>query len=188
MTPINIDDIIYLAKIAYQQTANAQEIEEQFDDDILDFMDGLDIEEKEDLFLKLSHLSSAFNTIKKLFQQTMAKELPENGGVRGHSLVFRRTSKPKFVVKEMGMLKEYLKRDWDEVFRADNSTLRRTALKAIAEKNGDNPDEVIEEYFDIEWSEPQLTISAISASPKHYADRAVGEMYNPHEEERNTDG
>nr|BAR34123.1 hypothetical protein [uncultured Mediterranean phage uvMED] len=188
MTPINIDDIIHLAKLAYQQTGKAEEIIEMFDEDVEEFLDGLNIEEKEDLFLKLSHISSAFNTIKKLFQDKVAKELPENGGVRGHSLVFRRTSKPKFIVKEMGMLKEYLKKDWDVVFRADNSTLRRSALKAIAERNGDNPENIIEEYFDIEWSEPKLTISSIASSPKHYEDREVGEVYNPHLEERNTNG
>jgi len=187
MSNIGVDDIIHLVKTAYQSTVTGEEIAEMYTDEIVEWLDDMNIEEKEELFLKLTHLASAFSTIKKLFQQQVAKELPENGGVRGHSLVFRRTSKPKFVVKEMGTLKEYLKKDWDLVFRADNSTLRRSALKAIAMERGDQPDDVIEEYFEIEWSEPQLTISSIKSSPKHYADREVGEVYDPHEE-RNTDG
>ena len=187
MQPIPIDDILHLVKSAYQNTANGAEIEELYADDIIEYLEELDFEQKEDLILKLTHIASAFNTIKKLFQLQIAKDLPDNGGVRGHSLVFRRTSKPKFVVKEMSLLKEYLKRDWDAVFRADNSTLRRSALKAIAERNGDNPDSIIEEYFDIEWSEPQLTITDIKSSPKHYADREIGVIYDPREE-RNIDG
>lgn len=182
MADVNIDDIIHLVKLAYQSTEHSDEIVEGFIDDVDEFLLDLTIEEQETLFLKLTHLASAFNTIKKLFQARVVKDIPENGGVRGHSLVFRRTSKPKFIVKEMGTLKEYLKKDWDLVFRADNSTLRRTALKAIAEDRGDNPDDIIEEYFDIEWSEPQLTISAISAAPKHYESREVGEVYDPHSE------
>ena len=65
----------------------------------------------------------------------------------------------------MGTLKEYLKKDWDLVFRADNSTLRRSALKAIAMERGDQPDDVIEEYFDIEWSEPLTPLFAILVAP-----------------------